>query len=76
MILEQQSLTVEIDIIPATYIVGRNITNAFRETVNLAQNPRDTLMWFNRDINDEILRKYEELGIEIPESLEEGGEAA
>lgn len=76
LILEQQSLTVEIDIIPATYIVGRNITNAFRETVNLAQNPRDTLMWFNRDINDEILRKYEELGIEIPESLEEGGEAA
>ncbi len=66
LILEQQSYTVEIDIIPATYIVGRNVTNAFRETVNLAKNPRDTLMWFNRDINDEIIRKYEELGIEIP----------
>lgn len=65
-ILEQQSLTIEIDIIPATYIVGRNITNAFRETVNAAKNPRDTLMWYNRDINDEILRKYEELGIEVP----------
>ncbi len=66
LILEQQAMTVEIDIIPATYIVGRNITNAFRETVNLAKNPRDTLMWYNRDINDEIIRKYEELGIEIP----------
>ncbi len=76
LILEQQSLTIEIDIIPATYIVGRNITNAFRETVNQAKNPRDTLMWYNRDINDEIIRKYEELGIEIPETLEEGGEAA
>ena len=63
------SYTVEIDIIPATYIVTRNITNAFRETVNLNKNPRDTLLWFNRDINDEILRKYEELGIDV-EDLE------
>ncbi len=69
LILEQMNYTVEIDIIPATYIVTRNITNAFRETVNLNKNPRDTLLWFNRDINDEILRKYEELGIDI-ETLE------
>lgn len=65
LILEQMENTVEIDIIPATYIVTRNITNAFRETVNLNKNPRDTLLWFNRDTNDEIIRKYEELGIEI-----------
>lgn len=65
LIVDQMVNTVEIDIIPATYIVGRNITNAFRETVNLNKNPRDTLLWFNRDINDEILRKYEELGIDI-----------
>ena len=67
-ILEQMEATVEIDIIPATYIVTRNITNAFRETVNLNKNPRDTFLWFNRDTNDEILRKYEEMGIEIPAS--------
>lgn len=65
LIVDQMVNTVEIDIIPATYIVGRNITNAFRETVNLNKNPRDTLLWYNRDINDEILRKYEELGIDI-----------
>lgn len=69
LILEQMNYTVEIDIIPATYIVGRNITNAFRETVNLNKNPRDTLLWFNKDINDEIIRKYEELGIDV-EALE------
>ncbi len=62
----QMDNTVDIDIIPATYIVTRNITNAFRETVNQATNPRDTLVWYNRDINDEIIRKYEELGIEVP----------
>ena len=67
LIREQMSNTVDIDIIPATYIVGRNITNAFRETVNQSTNPRDTLAWYNKDINDEILRKYEELGIEIPQ---------
>ena len=69
LIHEQMSYTVDIDIIPATYIVTRGITNAFRETVNLSTNPRDTLVQYNRDTNDEIIRKYEELGIdiEIPE---------
>lgn len=68
LIIEAQSYTVDFDIIPATYIVGRNITNAFRETVNNAKNPRDTLLWYNRDINDEITRKYEELGIDMTSS--------
>lgn len=67
LILEQMRSTVDIDIIPATYIVTRNITNAFRETVNQNSNPRDTLLWYNKDINDEIIRKYEELGIPVPE---------
>lgn len=66
IIREQMDNTVDIDIIPSTYIVTRNITNAFRETINLNTNPRDTLLWYNKDINDEILRKYEELGIEVP----------
>ena len=66
-IRQQMQNTIDIDIIPATYIVTRNITNAFRETVNLATNPRDTLSWYNKDINDEIIRKYEELGIEVPD---------
>lgn len=69
LILEQMNYTVEIDIIPSTYIVGRNITNAFRDTVNLNKNPRDTLAWYNRDINDEILRKYEELGYDLEDLL-------
>lgn len=58
--LEQQ---VEIPIIPATYGVTRNLTNAFRSVVNDADNARDTLMWYNRDINAEIERKLEDLGL-------------
>lgn len=67
LIRQQMDRTVNIDIIPATYIVGRNITNAFREVVNGYGNPRDIFMKWNRDTNDEIIRKYEELGIPVPE---------
>jgi hypothetical protein len=38
--------------------------NAFREVVNDSENPRDTLMWYNRDINEEIERKRENLGLD------------
>ncbi len=52
---------VEIPVIPASYAVTRNVMNAFRETVNNSANPRDTLMWYNKDINAEITRKLEDL---------------
>lgn len=54
----------EIPVIPASYATTRNIMNAFRETVNNLENPRDTLMWYNRDINEEITRKRENLGLD------------
>ena len=60
---DQQEELVEIPVIPSSYAVTRNIMNAFRETVNELQNPRDTLIWYNRDINDEITRKRENLGL-------------
>ena len=57
----QQEQLVEIPILPSSYAVTRNIMNAFRETVNEKENPRDTLIWYNRDINGEIERKRENL---------------
>ena len=51
----------EIPILPSSYAVTRNIMNAFRETVNNKENPRNTLRWYNRDINNEIKRKNESL---------------
>lgn len=59
----QQAELVEIPVIPSSYAVTRNIMNAFRETVNENENPRDTLIWYNRDINDEIARKRKNLGL-------------
>ncbi|MBR1740064.1 MAG: extracellular solute-binding protein [Ruminococcus sp.] len=54
----------EIPVIPASYGVTRNLFNAFRAVVNNGENARDTLFWYNKDINDEITRKREDLGLE------------
>ncbi|MBR6101618.1 MAG: extracellular solute-binding protein [Ruminococcus sp.] len=63
-LLKEQLLSqVEIPVIPASYGVTRNLMNAFRETVNNSENARDTLFWYNKDINDEITRKREDLGL-------------
>lgn len=48
----------EIPIIPSSYAVTRNIMNAFHEVVSGGENPRETLMYYNNDINEEIARKY------------------
>lgn len=63
LLLEQLNAQVEIPIIPASYGVTRNIMNAFRAVVNDYDNARDTLFWYNKDINDEITRKRDDLGL-------------
>jgi len=64
LITAQKTLQ-EIPIIPASYAVTRNIMNAFRETVNQHENPRDILLWYTRDINQEITRKRENMGLSV-----------
>ncbi len=51
---DQQEELSEIPVLPSSYAVTRNIMNAFRETVNNMENPRDTLIWYNRDINEDL----------------------
>lgn len=63
LLLDQLNSQVEIPIIPASYGVTRNVMNAFRAVVNDYDNARDTLSWYNKDINDEITRKLEDLGL-------------
>ena len=64
VLLAQREALREIPILPSSYAVTRNIMNAFRETVNSNENPRDTLMYYNSDMNEEILRKRENLGLD------------
>ena len=60
-IFAQHNELAEIPIIPASYSVTGNIMNAFHEVVNRHETPRDTLLWYNNDINDEIFRKNENI---------------
>ncbi len=61
-IADQMSHLREVPIIPASYAVTRNVYNAFRAVVNNQRDPRLQLSSYNRDINNEIVRKLKELG--------------
>ncbi|MDE5860407.1 MAG: extracellular solute-binding protein, partial [Oscillospiraceae bacterium] len=63
-ILYQMDQLEEIPIVPSAYVVTRSIMNAFRSVVNDKENPRETLRWYNIDINREITRKRENLGLD------------
>ncbi len=63
-ILAQMDELEEIPIIPSSYVVTRSIMNAFRAVVNDKENPRETLRTYNVDINNEITRKRENLGLD------------
>ena len=54
----------EVPIIPSSYVVTRSIMNAFRAVVNDNDNARETLRWYNKDINAEISRKRKNLGLD------------
>ena len=63
-ILFQMDQLEEIPIVPSSYVVTRSIMNAFRSVVNDKENPRETLRWYNIDINREITRKRQNLGLD------------
>lgn len=66
-ILNQMDQLEEIPIVPSAYVVTRSIMNAFRSVVNDKENARETLRWYNIDINREITRKRENLGLDEKE---------
>jgi hypothetical protein len=66
IILEQWREVAEIPVVAGGYYMARNIDNAFRRVVLQMENPRDMLLRFDRDINDEIARKQEQFGIAGP----------
>lgn len=49
------------------YYVSRNIINAFRNVTNNKTNPREKLIYYNEQINDEIWRKRSEYHLSVPE---------
>ncbi len=61
-LLEQWEHLSDIPQLPGNYITNRNLTFAFRMVVYNKGIPREVLHRYNRDINKEIERKWEEFG--------------
>lgn len=51
----------EFPVIPSSYYISRGFVNALRKVVYNRANPRETLMFYIKDINSEISRKNKEI---------------
>jgi ABC-type glycerol-3-phosphate transport system substrate-binding protein len=61
---EQRSWTVGVPEVPGGYFVSRHITNAARRILNEGQDTRETLLDYTLTINDELIKKRKEFGLE------------
>jgi len=61
---EQRSWTVGTPEVPGGYYVSRHITNAVRRILNKGEDTRETLLNYSITINDELLKKRKEFGLE------------
>jgi ABC-type glycerol-3-phosphate transport system substrate-binding protein len=61
---EMRSWTVGTPEVPGGYFVQRHIINAVRRVINDGQDTRETLLDYSITINDELIRKRKEFGLE------------
>lgn len=61
---EQWRYVVGIPEVPGGYYVGRSISNAIKSVVNMGESPREVLLDAIEDINEEIISKRIEFGLE------------
>ena len=61
---EQRSWAVGTPEVPGGYFVSRHITNAARKILNEGQDTRETLLDYTLTINDELIKKRKEFGLE------------
>jgi ABC-type glycerol-3-phosphate transport system substrate-binding protein len=61
---EQRKWTVGTPEVPGGYFVSRHITNAVRKILNEGQDTRETLLDYTITINDELIKKRKEFGLE------------
>ena len=53
--------------VPGGYYTGRHIINAIRKVMNQNMDPRETVLDYTRDINDELTKKRKEFGLPTEE---------
>jgi len=61
---EQRKWTVGVPEVPGGYFISRHITNAARKILNEGQDTRETLLDYTLTINDELIKKRKEFGLE------------
>jgi hypothetical protein len=61
---EQRSWTVGVPEVPGGYFVNRHIINAVRRILNEGQDTRETVLDYNITINEELIKKRKEFGLE------------
>ncbi len=61
---EQWRMVRPLENVPGSYYIDRSLKNAFRRVVYNYDNPRETLMRYNEDMNLEIARKRMEYGLD------------
>ncbi len=61
LLLSQWENVVEVPEIPGGYYVSRNVDNAFRQVYYNGENTRDTLYYWMNAVNEELLRKQDQL---------------
>ena len=61
---EQWTMVRPLENVPGSYYIDRSLTNAFRRVVYYYDNPRETLMRYNEDMNLELTRKRIEYGLD------------
>lgn len=60
---EQWKMVRPLENVPGSYYIDRSLRNAFRRVVYYYDNPRETLMRYNEDMNLELTRKRIEYGL-------------
>jgi ABC-type glycerol-3-phosphate transport system substrate-binding protein len=61
---EQRNWTIGTPEVPGGYFVSRHITNAVRKILNEGMDTRETLLDYTITINDELIKKRKEFGLE------------
>jgi len=61
---EQRAWTVGVPEVPGGYFVSRHIINAVRRVINKKQDTRETLLDYSITIDDELIKKRKEFGLE------------
>ena len=61
---EQWKMVRPLENVPGSYYIDRSLTNAFRRVVYYYDNPRETLLRYNEDMNLELTRKRIEYGLD------------